>query len=396
MKPTIYQYEGWRLTKRFIYEEGKLKRIEIKPLGDEPAVDDVYTGQIVNYVPAIKAYFVDFNGYSGLMKSTRTYKNGQVIPVVVVKEPRDDKGYRLSDLVYYKTGLVIHFPDDPQNRSSLKLTKSRVRELIEGFGHEKGILFRTACEKTPDQDIQSAIDRVKKADREARRYAGIRQTGRLLHRYEEDVTAVTELSEILELEEELRGHYLRERVLKNRTRLTFEKTQVGMVIDFDSHRHQGGAGEDHYDLNREMLPDLFDEIEIRDVGGLILVDLISMNNPARSRELEQEIDKLLQIHPGIQSHGLSSLDILQLTRKVTRPGLMSYREAELLTEKLYLRIKSLVAHAHFESITIDLNSRFYAEKSGIEAVAERFDFDIRFVYRDEIEESRIRLNNDVD
>lgn len=396
MKQTIYEYEGMKLKKRFFFDEKRLKRIEIQKISDEPMVDDVYTGQIVNYVPTIKAYFVDFNGYSGLMKSKQSYKVGQVIPVVVVKERRDDKGYRLSDLIYFKSKHIIFFPDDHKNRSSLKLSKSRVSELIDQFGDQKGILFRTDCETCSTDVIASEIKVARKAYSEALRYVNIRETGKHLHRYVEETQIIEELSEILELEELVAEHYAVEKILESKLRLSFEKTRLGTVVDCDSYRYQGTVKEDYLEMNRLMIPDILEEIEIRDIGGLILIDLISMKDSDERDELLSVIDKTLEGYRSITQHGITSLDILQLTRKVQRQGLMSYPEGELLRERLYLRICALKSHASFKKLVIHLNDRYYPEKNLLTELQKTFDFPIEFVYNQNVEDYSIKLNNLID
>jgi ribonuclease G len=385
-----------KFKKRFFFDEKRLKRIEIQNITDEPMVDDIYTGQIVNYVPAIKAYFIDFNGYSGLLKSNKKYKIGQVIPVVVVKERRDDKGYRLSDLIYFKSKHVIFFPDDHKNRSSLKLSKSRVGELIRKFGDQKGILFRTDCETCRDDVIAAEITVARKAHSEALRYANIRETGKHLHRYSEETLVIEDLTEILELEELVKEHYASEKVLESRMRVTFEKTKLGTVVDCDSYRYQGTVKEDYLEMNRVMIQDILEEIEIRDVGGMILVDLISMKSSEEREELLAIIERALKAYPSITHHGITSLDILQLTRKVQRQGLMSYTEGELLRERLYLRIKALKSHVTFDKLAVHLNDRYYPEKNLLVELEKTFDFPIEFIYNQNVEDYSVKLNNLID
>lgn len=395
MTMTWLQYDGWQLTKRFLFNDDQLQRIEIVPVGDEPAVDDVYTGLIVNEAKGMQAYFVDFNGYTGLMRSDHAYKIGQVLPVTVVKEPRDDKGYRISDRVYYKTRTVIHFPDDPAVHMSRKLDKARRDSLSARFGNEPGILFRTACGDATDTEIAADIAVVRRAHAEALRLTGIRQTGRRVHQHAEETERIEDLSRCLELEDLLDAHRQSERILEDRTRLTFEQTRAGLVVDFDSYR-RSSREDTPFTLNRDMMDVLLNELEIRDAGGMILVDLISMNSETDRRALEKYAAERVEQRSGMRFHGITTLDVMQLTRKVMRQGLMQYDEVALLLERLHLRIRALAEHADFTGLEIRLHDRFYPDRSRFLSLGEVFRIPVSLAFDSNEADCRVRVKNEVD
>lgn len=396
MNKKSVSYKGLKLNKRFIYENNDLKSIEIQEYSENPMIDDVYTGQVVNYSQAMDAYFVDFNCYSGLMKSKRKYKMGETVSVVVVKEPRDGKGYRISDLIYFKGENVIYFPDDTKNRSSLKLSGNKVGILRKEFDAFKGFLFRTACEEASLDEIRTEMDTLIRAYEETKRLVGIKQIGKRTHHLKDEVEKIDNLSDILELEDELEKHYLSEMVFSNQTRATFESTRLGTFIDLDSYRYKESGKDDHLTINMEMLPEILKEIEIRGLSGIILIDLISLDDQADYDRLINSLIVTLKEFKGIKYHDITKLGILELTRQVTRRSIMSFTAEELLLEKLFLRLEYFKIHTAVKGIEIYLNGKYFSSQNLFEELKKTFDFPIKLIYNLNVEDYSIKLVNHID
>ncbi len=389
-------YNGLKLNKRFIYECDELKRIEIQEYSESPMIDDVYTGQVVNYSQAMNAYFVDFNCYSGLMKSARKYKMGETVSIVVVKEARDGKGYRISDLIYFKGKNVIYFPEDTKNRSSLKLSGDKVGMLRKEFSDFKGFLFRTACEEASIDEIRAEMETLTKAFDETLRLVGIKQIGKRTHRLMDEIEKIDNLSDILELEDELEKHHQSEMVFFNQTRATFENTRLGTFIDMDSYRYKDTGKDDHLKINMEMLPEILKEIEIRGLSGILLIDLISLEKQEDYDRLINGLIETLKDYKGIKYHDITKLGILELTRQVTRRSIMSFKADELLLEKLFLRLEYFKKHTDVKGIEITLNARYYSSQNLFEELKKTFDFPIKFIYNLNVEDYSVKLVNHID
>ncbi|MEA3422429.1 MAG: ribonuclease E/G, partial [Bacillota bacterium] len=227
-----FEYEGLNLKKTFLFREKKLKKILIKDKLDKPEIDDVYVGKVVNYVREIDAYFVEFNNHMGFLKTKKEYRMGSFIPIVVVKEERKDKGYRISDEIYFKGKNVIYFPDDVKNRFSRKLAEEKINELSDRFKAYKGYLFRTECESASIADIENEITCFEKLLDSSGINVNVKNDKQRIYRnaYEEYMLEkIDDLSEILELEELLMVHRDKETIFLNGMKASFEMTKVGTV-----------------------------------------------------------------------------------------------------------------------------------------------------------------------
>jgi hypothetical protein len=201
------------------------------------------------------------------------------------------------------------------------------------------------------------------------------------------------LDEILELEEMLLQHSAKEHLLTNGTRLAFEKTKLGTIVDFDSSK---ATGKSHLEMNIEMIPIFLKELGVRDIGGIILLDVISLSSQAESKKLINRIETCVNDISEITFHGVTPLGIAEFTRKAQRQGIMGYTSSELLLERLFFRIKHLEVHAEFKELVIHLNDKYYLDRRFEKELKKTFDFVMSFIYNQNVEDFSIKLNNHID
>ena len=358
-----YEYESLNFKKTFVFKEKRLKKIFIRDKSDKPQLDDVYVGKVVNHVKEIDAYFVEFNNDIGFLKTRKKHKMGEFIPVVIVKEERKDKGYRISDEIYFKGENVIFFPDDNKNRFSRKLTEEKRNELSDYFKDHRGYLFRTHCENINAEMINEEIKLFEKHFHFLNTNVNLKDNKRRIYRntYEEYIVEkIGELSDVLELEELLMEHRNKEMTFSNGMKASFELTKIGTAIDFDSYLYKSLKKNDYLQMNKELFDFVIDEIYIRNISGVILIDSISINNRKDLQLFAKHIENEIKDFSDLKFHGITKLGIVELTRRIENRSIMEFKDEELLVDKLYLRINYLKEHANIDCLEINLNSKYFA------------------------------------
>ncbi|MBL4601461.1 MAG: ribonuclease E/G, partial [Emcibacteraceae bacterium] len=112
--------------------------------------------------------------------------------------------------------------------------------------------------------------------------------------------------------------------LKSGAWITIEPTEALTVIDVN----MGDAhfSSDHekqiFSLNREAAHEIFRQLRLRGIGGIIVIDFIDMANKGQIKSLHHYIDELMQRDPlPIQRGNISSFGLLELTRKAVQQDL---------------------------------------------------------------------------
>lgn len=388
-----YEYTGYNFIKTFVFDDDKLKKILIRGNNQNPQTDDVYVGKIVNYVKEIDGYFIEFDHYTGFMKSKKKYHQGTYLPIVVTKEERGDKGYRVSDEIYFKGESVIFFPDDFKNRFSKKISLDKQEEILSYFFKYTGFLFRTECENKTLEEIEKEVTEFYSLWDTVRLKVKIKNNKQLIYRnnYQEfAVEKVTDLNKILELEDLLENHLKKEIIFQNRMKASFELTKIGTVIDFDSYQYKGLKKNDHLQMNISLFEYILDEIYIRNLSGVILIDSITINNRKEILQFTEFINKSTYVLGDIRFHDITKLGMIELSRRVVNRSIMEFSDEEILLERLFLRIKYLEEHVNFDSLEIALHPKYYEKNDFIINIQKSFDFSMTFVYNRNVDDYSIK------
>ncbi|MDO9592347.1 MAG: ribonuclease E/G, partial [Erysipelotrichaceae bacterium] len=113
--------------------------------------------------------------------------------------------------------------------------------------------------------------------------------------------------------------------------LLFDPTEAFLAIDVNTGSASSATGnvsKVHKKVNLAAIEETLRQLELRNIGGMVMVDLIDAESEAEKRHYEAYCRKILsERYPGIYFSGISALGILSLTRK--RVGRPLY---EILTE----------------------------------------------------------------
>jgi ribonuclease G len=277
-------------------------------------------------------------------------KEGQEVLVQVVKEPLGTKGARLTSHVTMPGRFLVFMPtvdhvgvsrkiDSREERSRLR---GIVREFREAHGFTGGVIIRTAAAARSKEDIVSDLEYFHQVWTEIRQrmegrrppallfqeqslvtkllrdlltedYTAIRIDNEVEHRrvialverimpnlvprvklYSKDYPIFEEYGVQAEIDKALRSKVW----LKSGGYLVINQTEALVAIDVNTGRYVGkrtGRLEDTIvKTNLEAVKEIVRQLRLRDLGGIIVLDLIDMEEKKNRQKVFQEVEKELR------------------------------------------------------------------------------------------------------
>ena len=277
-------------------------------------------------------------------------KEGQEVLVQVVKEPLGTKGARLTSHVTMPGRFLVFMPTVDHVGVSRKIEsreeRSRLRGIVRNFreqhGFTGGVIIRTAAAGRSDADIVSDLSYFHQVWTEIRQkmegrrppallfqeqslvikllrdlltddYTAIRIDNEQEHRravalverimpallprvklYSKDYPIFEEYGVQGEIDKALRSKVW----LKSGGYLVINQTEALVAIDVNTGRYVGkrtGRLEDTIvKTNLEAVKEIVRQIRLRDLGGIIVLDLIDMEEKKNRQKVFQEVEKELR------------------------------------------------------------------------------------------------------
>jgi ribonuclease G len=277
-------------------------------------------------------------------------KEGQEVLVQVVKEPLGTKGARLTSHVTMPGRFLVFMPTVDhvgvsrkiESREERSRLRGIVREFREQHGFTGGVIIRTAAANRSKEDIVSDLDYFHQVWTEIRQRMESRRPPALLFQEQslvtkllrdlltEDYTAIRldneqEHRRVLALVERIMpalvprvklytkdypileeygvqaeiDKALRSKVwLKSGGYLVINQTEALVAIDVNTGRYVGkrtGRLEDTIvKTNLEAVKEIVRQLRLRDLGGIIVLDLIDMEEKKNRQKVFQEVEKELR------------------------------------------------------------------------------------------------------
>ena len=128
------------------------------------------------------------------------------------------------------------------------------------------------------------------------------------------------------IEEELEKLGAREVELKSGGFLVIDKTEALTVIDVNTGKYVGrtNLGDTVYQTNLEAAEAILQQIRLRDIGGIILVDFIDMEKEEQKEHLLQIMREKVRLdRTKTNIVDITSLGLVEITRKKSRQNLDS-------------------------------------------------------------------------
>ena len=100
--------------------------------------------------------------------------------------------------------------------------------------------------------------------------------------------------------------------------ITIDKTEALTAIDVNTGKYTGNQNAEQtiYKVNEEATMEIAKQLRLRDIGGIIIIDYIDMNNEENKKKIQTLLEeKLKKDRTKTQVEGFTKLDLMEMTRK---------------------------------------------------------------------------------
>ena len=293
-------------------------------------------------------------------------KEGQELMVQITKEPVRSKGARITGQITLPGRFLVLMPSSNQAAVSRRIQKAGERARLLALAEElkpdaMGLIVRTIGEGATREELALDLEQLLTIWEGIRhKYSQIKQRGiayrdmGLCHRILRDVFSLDigrlmvnsrplykEVQEFLEImdprlkrkvficnmeefffkysiPQEMAIATERKVLLKNGSYVIFDKTEAMTIIDVNTGKYVGST--DLVDTvlrtNLEAAKEIARQIRIRNIGGIIIIDFIDMENDEhRKRVLDSLSTELRKDKVRTHVMGFTALGLVEITRK---------------------------------------------------------------------------------
>ncbi|MFK5969676.1 MAG: Rne/Rng family ribonuclease [Candidatus Marithrix sp.] len=356
------------ITQIAIIENSVLTEIIVERDDNVSLTGNIYEGRITRILPGMKAAFVNIGlkKPAFLQSNSSIYHQGQILLVQVIKEPVGNKQACLTTNISIPSRYIILLPylSDLLKISS-RITSPKERQRLKKIFLSKtckyGLIIRTAAEGIPDsllfndleflynlwQDIQDT--RINSLIyKELPIYLQIIRDSINPMTYKIKVDSHTILEEIINFAKQFAPHLVSQiEYFSTKKRTLFkqysininnflepkvilgsggyiiiEATEAMTTIDVNTGSYIGNSNlaETLFKTNLEAAITIANQIRLRNISGIIIVDFIDMKNDTHKHKI---LDALKQglINDLVKISEISRLGLVEITRKRTRDSL---------------------------------------------------------------------------
>jgi ribonuclease G len=303
---------------------------------------------------------------------TDLVREGQQIVVQVTKDPLSGKGPRVTVNLSLPGRTLVYLPGARELAVSRRIThedeRDRLLRILEDFPRQGGFIVRTAAQGRPAAEFAADRQYLMELASRIAREAQDSTAPALLHeeldlplrivrdlvtsdfdaiRVDDEVTR-TRISEFLslvapvltsrvepyerpdpifefygvesEIEDALKSHV----ILPSGGSVVIHQTEALVAIDVNTGKFAGKAAlEDTvFSTNLEAIPEVARQIRLRDLGGLLVVDFIDMQDPEhRDVVFERFAAELAKDRARTRILPLSDFGLIEVTRQRSRGNL---------------------------------------------------------------------------
>ena len=301
-------------------------------------------------------------------------KEGQEVIIQVEKDERGNKGAALTTFISLAGRYLVLMPNNPRGGGVSRRVegdeRAELREVMDGLETPSGmsLIARTAAIGRNAEELQwdlnyllqlwSAIDGAAKSQNgafliyqegslvirairdyfqpdigeilidtddifeQAQQFMGHVMPGNVsrVKRYHDDVPLFSRF----QIEHQIESAYSRQVTLPSGGAIVIDHTEALVSVDVNSGRATRGADIEDTALrtNLEAADEVARQLRLRDLGGLIVIDFIDMENARNQREVENRLrDALRYDRARVQTGKISRFGLLELSRQRLRPAL---------------------------------------------------------------------------
>ncbi|NMG30232.1 ribonuclease G [Aromatoleum evansii] len=305
----------------------------------------------------------------------RILVEGQNLTVQVLKDPIGTKGARLSTQISIAGRLLVYLPQEKHIGISQRIEDEAEREALRErltrlvpADEAGGFIVRTMAESASDEELAADIAYLRKLWGEIRNSStgrfppavlyedlGLGQrvlrdlvnddTTRILVDSRENFQKLTAfaseyspkvlpllehyggerpLFDLHSVEEEIQKALARRVNLKSGGYLIIDQTEAMTTVDVNTGGFVGARNFDDtiFKTNLEAAQTIARQLRLRNLGGIIIIDFIDMENPEhRDMVLDEFRKALARDHTKMTVNGFTALGLVEMTRKRTRESL---------------------------------------------------------------------------
>lgn len=305
-------------------------------------------------------------------------REGQSLLVQVTKDPIGSKGARLTTHLSLPSRYLVLMPGAEHIGISQRIEdqdeRERLKELMQGLLEAEqridgyGYILRTVAEGATEVELKADIAflhrlwnkvqaRIKESKAPANVYEDLPLNMRALRdmthsgieriridsreTYQKALnfanTLVPEIETKLEyypgerpifdmfnVEEEMQRALGRKIELKSGGYLIFDQTEAMTTVDINTGAFVGHRNleETIFKTNLEAATAIGRQLRLRNLGGIIIIDFIDMEDPEHQRQVLRTLERVLERdHAKCKLTGVSELGLVEMTRKRTRESL---------------------------------------------------------------------------
>lgn len=304
-------------------------------------------------------------------------REGEMIAVQVIKDPISTKGARLTTSLSVPSRYLVFMPSSTHigvsQRIELDEERIRLKELIEEAKVSVGIdnggfILRTAADGIGLNEIEKDMDylkrlwrvleeRIEKMQGPLKIYEDLplhfritrdlirpevdriridskesfQNTLDFVRKYTPEVESVLEyypgerpIFDLYNVEEEIHRALSRKVELKSGGYLIIDQTEAMTTVDVNTGAFVGHRNleETIFKTNLEAVTSIARQLRMRNLGGIIIIDFIDMEDLEHQRQVHRMLEKLLEKdHAKSKMTGVSDLGLVEMTRKRTRESL---------------------------------------------------------------------------
>lgn len=303
-------------------------------------------------------------------------KLGQELLVQVIKGPRSTKGARVSTRISLPGRYLVLMPENEMLGVSRKIEDSKERDRLKKIGERLripgfGVIIRTEAEEKTELELQQDMDflvkqwrHIQATARDATAPALIQADLTLLYKTIRDVFGsdvsklviddpaeyerANELIETLspklkgrislydedvpifdryKIEEEFKKLTQRKVLMRSGGSLVIDETEALTVIDVNTSKFTGSSSlaETIVKTNMDAAGEVARQLRLRDIGGIIVIDFIDMNNARDKQAVIKALETALKRDRSrTKISNISPLGLVEMTRKRTGETITSF------------------------------------------------------------------------
>lgn len=312
-------------------------------------------------------------------------REGQSILVQVLKDPMGTKGARLSTQISIPSRYLVYMPGTAHVGVSSRIEddseKQRLKHTLEHYlaqpskllnetpeQAKEGVIVRTVAEGVNDLSLHHDIDFLRRlwitikqqiskgkapqtiyedlplALRALRDIAHpqiekiridsketFQKATEFVNQLVPDMASKLEhypgerpIFDLYNVEDEIRRALGRKVLLKSGGYIIIDQTEAMTTVDVNTGAYVGHRNleETIFKTNLEAATAIGRQLRLRNLGGIIILDLIDMHDPEHQRQVARTLDRALaKDHVKTKVLGVSDLGLIQMTRKRTRESL---------------------------------------------------------------------------